>query len=82
MKTSTTKTNVEKLINEVNVNEQTKINLNDNELLNKIIELNSKVVTKSAMLKLIRSENFKVSQDRCYNMYLRYNKSIKEDLKK
>lgn len=80
-KITTTTTNVEKLISDVNTKELTKVNLNDEQLLSKIIENYSSVQTKSAMLKLIRKDNFKVSQDRCYNMYLRYEKSIKEDTK-
>ena len=79
MKTNTTK--VEKLIEEVKTSEEVKVNLTDEQLLEKIIEDYEKVDTKSGMLKLIRKDNFKVSQNRCYNMYLRYTKSIKEDKK-
>ena len=81
MSTKTNVTNVEKLIAEVKKNELTKVNLNDEELLTMIIENYSKVETKSSMLKLIRRENFKVSQDRCYNSYLRYKLSLEKDLK-
>ena len=82
MKTQTKISNVEKLITTVKSNELTKVNLNDEQLLNLIIENYSKVETKSAMLKLIRKDNFKVSQDRCYNSYLVYKKAIESDLKK
>ncbi len=79
-----TKTNTSaqaKLINEVKLNEEAKINLTDEQLLTEITERFENVATKSAMLKLIRKDNFKVSQDRCYNMYLRYAKAIKADKK-
>ena len=82
MKNQTNTSAVAKLIQTVKSNELTKVNLNDEQLLEKVIENYSKVETKSAMLKLIRKDNFKVSQDRCYNMYLMYTKSIKEDTKK
>ena len=68
-----------KLIQEVKNDETVKINLTDPQLLEMIIAKYKDVATKSAMLKLIRKDNFKVSQDRCYNMYLRYAKTIKED---
>jgi len=79
-----TKTNTSaqaKLIKEITSNEAAKVNLTDEQLLQKIIESYNDVTTKSAMLKLIRKDNFKVSQDRCYNMYLRYAKAIKADKK-
>ncbi len=79
-----TKTNTSaqaKLINEIKTSEEVKVNLTDEQLLQKIIESYNDVATKSAMLKLIRKDNFKVSQDRCYNMYLRYAKAIKADKK-
>ncbi len=82
MSTKTNITNVEKLIADVKQNELTKVNLNDQELLDLVIKHYSSVETKSAMLKLIRKENFKVSQDRCYNSYLRYKKSLELDNKK
>jgi hypothetical protein len=82
MSTKTTLSNVEKLIADVKQNELTKVNLNNEELLTMIIENYSKVETKSSMLKLIRRENFKVSQDRCYNSYLLYKKSLELDNKK
>ncbi len=81
MKTITKVSNVDQLIAEVSNNELTKVNLNDLELLEKVIENYSKVSTKSAMLKLIRKDNFKVSQDRCYTTYLRYQRSLKQDTK-
>ncbi len=70
-----------KLISEIKTQEQVKVNLNDEQLLNLIIKQYNNVATKSAMLKLIRKDNFKVSQDRCYNMYLRYAKAIAADKK-
>ena len=82
MKTQTKTSAVAKLISNVKSNELAKVNLNDEQLLELIIEHYSKVDTKSAMLKLIRSENFKVSQDRCYNSYLLYKKAITTDNKK
>ncbi len=80
MKTNTTE--VQNLIKDVKQDEVAKVNLTDDALLAKVIEHYNNVATKSAMLKLIRKDNFKVSQDRCYNMYLRYAKAIKTDTKK
>ncbi len=82
--TKTSKTNQSaqaKLILEVKTNEEVKINLTDEALLGEIIKRYNDVGTKSGMLKLIRADKFKVSQDRCYNMYLRYAKTVKEDKK-
>ena len=69
------------LIASVKADETAKLNLTDEQLLSEVIERYEGVATKSAMLKLLRADNFKVSQDRCYNMYLRYAKSIKQDKK-
>ncbi len=71
----------EKLISEVKTDEAVKVNLTNEQLLEKVMEHYNKVATKSAMLKQIRKDNFKVSQDRCYNMYLRYAKSVAADKK-
>ena len=81
MRTKTKATASEKLIAQVKNDEQVKVNLNDEQLLVEIMERYNLAATKSAMLKLIRKDNFKVSQDRCYNMYLRYAKTVKEDKK-
>jgi len=79
--TKATKTAQDKLIAQVGSDAAAKINLTDDKLLAEIIERFESVATKSAMLKMIRKDNFKVSQDRCYNMYLRYAKTVKEDKK-
>ncbi len=81
---TTTKTNTNaqaKLIAEVKHDEQAKINLTDEQLLTEITDRFESVATKSAMLKAIRADKFKVSQDRCYNMYLRYALAAKADAK-
>lgn len=75
------KATLAKLIKDVKTNEEVKQNLNDEQLLELIMKNYNEVDTKSAMLKLIRKDNFKVSQDRCYNMFLRYKMTIKEDKK-
>ena len=81
MSTKTISAASKKLIEQVKNDEQVKVNLTDEQLLVEIMERYNLAATKSAMLKLIRKDNFKVSQDRCYNMYLRYAKTIKEDKK-
>ena len=81
MSTKTKITAVEKLITEVKNDEIVKKNLTKEQLLDLIIDNYDKVETKSSMLKLIRKDIFKVSQDRCYNMYLLYKKSLEEDKK-
>ena len=79
--TKTNTTAQDKLIAQVGSDAAVKINLTDEQLLAEIIERFESVATKSAMLKMIRKDSFKVSQDRCYNMYLRYAKTVKEDKK-
>ena len=55
--------------------EASKSNLTETELYTLVYE-NLKV-TKSAQLKWIRSEGFKVSQNRCYNAYIAIEKATK-----
>ncbi len=80
-KATTTATATKALIASVKADETAKLNLTDEQLLNEVIERYEAAPTKSAMLKQLRADNFKVSQDRCYNMYLRYAKSQKVDAK-
>ncbi len=79
--TKATETAEQQLIAEVKVDEQAKINLTAEALLTEVLNRFDSVATKSAMLKQIRKDNFKVSQDRCYNMYLRVAKAKKADIK-
>ncbi len=72
---------VDTLVAEVASYTIAKLNLTDEQLLVEVTERFNSVATKSAMLKALRSDNFKVSQDRCYNMYLRYAKAINTDKK-
>ena len=82
-KATTTKTTaLETLTKTIAADETAKLNLTDEQLLSEIAERFESVATKSAMLKLIRLDNFKVSQNRCYNMYLRYAKAVKTDTAK
>lgn len=70
---------VKDLVAAVQTEEQAKVNLTDEQLLTEIQDRFDTVATKSAMLKSIRLDNFKVSQDRCYNMYLRYQMAVKPE---
>ena len=73
------KATLAKLIKDVKTEDQAKINLTDEQLLEVIMKNYNEVDTKSGMLKLIRKDNFKVSQDRCYGMYLRYQMTMKQE---
>ena len=56
-------------------NVEVKKNLNDTELLELVYE-NLKA-TKSAQLKFLRSEGYKVSQSRCYTTYVKITEAMK-----
>ncbi len=69
------------------LNEMTVENVNDKktltteELFKLVNEKFNLVMTKSAMLKLIRLEGYSVSQERCYKAYLQINKIVESKKK-
>ncbi len=53
-----------------------KKNLTAEELIKLVNEKFNQVLTKSAMLKLLRLEGYSVAQNRCYNAYLQIEKAV------
>ncbi len=70
-----------KEVKEMAAAQPVKETLTSEDLFKLVNEKFNLVATKSAMLKLLRSEGYSVAQNRCYNAYLQINKRI-EDQKK
>ncbi len=60
----------------IEVDAPSKNTLTEEVLIKMVNERFNLVATKSAMLKLIRSEGYSVAQNRCYNAYLRIQRIV------
>ena len=64
------------LLSNVASSDKSKKTLTEKQLTEYVYENFNKVATKSAMLKLLRSEDFKASQDRTYAVYIKIDKLL------